>query len=225
MWYFIFSIVVLFPYHSSVAGLLLDPLNNSLSVTDSPNSVDVSGVAKYNSGTNLWEYRYTISETSGVNISNAQFVIKEDVSHENMHHEEDILTGSSNFQWDGTQRPGGNPFVSMLHNYSWFDISIAENSSILLGFDDIHGPNLERWQIYLGGATPNYIQVTAPPMQLPVPSLFPLIGSPTHTQGIGLAMGGRLVAVSEPYLFVLFIASLIVVYCLNLGRIEQTQMS
>lgn len=183
--FLIFLMATIWPYHSAVASLILDPIENIVTVTDGPvdnqRSVEISASASFNNSNNLWEYRYLISAINESRISQGQFVIKEDVSHENIHHLENIKplvhNTKNTFRYDDVQRTegfgAGNLFFSMLHNYSWSNLTIEANNEVLFGFDDIHAPSLERWQIYLGGDNPNYIQGFGN-ARIPVPSLSPL---------------------------------------------------
>jgi hypothetical protein len=114
----------------------------------------------FNHGTGLFEYRYTINNTGGVAIvDNARLTVSEAEldPHTGLHDELNFLNDAGLFAYDRVKP------AFPLHNYDWRDLDIGAGGSIVLGFDDVHGPTMAPWEIELGAASWTFNQ------SIPVP--------------------------------------------------------
>jgi hypothetical protein len=125
--------------------------------------ITVDGSATFNGA--VWEYRYTIKDTLGLAVTPVRFIISEHDSHVGLHHEFDFLNDGGTFQYDF---PVPLPFKGVsAHNYFWNALDIPANGSVVVGFNDAHGPALATWGIQARG------QCRKPDPKLPVPAPEP----------------------------------------------------
>jgi hypothetical protein len=119
----------------------------------------------FNNGNGLFEYRYTITNNGAANLTDqVRWSVAEDqvFGHAGLHDEGNFLNDGGIYQYDAVL--GGFP----LHNYDWRNLDIPAGNSITVGFDDIHGPTMERWRIQQGLAS---LQGGPPDLGAPVPRL------------------------------------------------------
>ena len=124
-------------------------------------NITVSGTATFN--VSKWEYRYTITDTLGLAVTPVRFILSEHGSHAGFHDEFSFLNAGGSFQYDFAVPP---PFLGIsAHNYFWNELVVPASGSIVVGFDDVHGPIDETWGIQARG---QYVELTK---SLPVPHI------------------------------------------------------
>jgi hypothetical protein len=112
--------------------------------------LEVGWTVDFNPVSNLFEYRYKIKNSGANNIvDNARWTVAEDRlrGHAGIHDEQNFLNDGGNFQYDR------NKPLFPQHNYDWRDLDINAGATVTIGFDDIHGPAMEMWELELGGAS------------------------------------------------------------------------
>lgn len=152
--------------------------------------LEVGWTVNHNAATNLFEYRYQITNKTGANIvDNARWTVAEDRlrGHAGLHDEQNFQNDGGIFQYDR------NKPLFPQHNYDWRDLDINAGATVTIGFDDVHGPSREMWELELGGAS-----VTVADRIAPVPG-FATQGEISLDQGGGLRKAYALVgSVAEP---------------------------
>lgn len=135
--------------------------------------ITVTGVANQVGG--AWQYRYTITETSGIAVNQVLFIISEDATHAGIHHENPFLNANGVFRFDLVVPP---PLAGIaVHNYSWSNLFLAANGVLTVGFDDLHGPAMAIWGIQGRGATVDRVNLLPVPSQVPESAPLLLLGT------------------------------------------------
>lgn len=121
----------------------------------------------------VWQYRYTITETSNNAANLVRLIVSESKPHQGVHHENNFLNDGGGFQYDFAVPA---PFAGLsAHNYFWNNLKVGAKQSITVGFDDVHGPTNATWGIQRGGAI-NHIELTQlVPVPVPEPSQLAML--------------------------------------------------
>lgn len=121
----------------------------------------------------VWQYRYTITETSNNAANLVRLIVSESKPHQGLHHENNFLNDGGGFQYDFAV-PAQFAGLSA-HNYFWNNLQVGAKQSITVGFDDVHGPTNATWGIQRGGAV-NHIELTQlVPVPVPEPSQLAML--------------------------------------------------
>lgn len=121
----------------------------------------------------VWQYRYTITETSNNAADLVRLIVSESKPHQGLHHENNFLNDGGGFQYDFAV-PAQFAGLSA-HNYFWNNLQVGAKQSITVGFDDVHGPTNATWGIQRGGAV-NHIELTQlVPVPVPEPSQLAML--------------------------------------------------
>ena len=134
--------------------------------------ITVVGVANQVAG--VWQYRYTLTNTTNVNLNQVQFVVSEAITHRGIHHENPILLVNA-FRFDMVL-PAAFAGIAN-HNYSWSNLLLPVNGAVTLGFDDIHGPAMVTWAIQSQAIHVEKVNLLPAPSQVPEPATLLLLGA------------------------------------------------
>ena len=137
----------------------------------------VTGAAVQRYKTDIWEYRYTLTDVSGNGQNLVRFVIGEAPNHAGKHDEVGIID-MADFKYDfAVPAQFGIP----KHNYFWNNLVIGKNQSITIGFNDPngHGPLNVKWgvQTNTNFVATNQNEFLPVPNIVPLPTALPLMGS------------------------------------------------
>jgi len=102
-----------------------------------PKNIDVTWSVSYNSGSDLYDYSYTVTNVGGGPVDLHRLTVTEAAGHGGIHHETDIVCAAGppdcSFQYDVA--------FGLEHNYSWFfGPDIPAGGSVTVGFSDPDGP-------------------------------------------------------------------------------------
>lgn len=149
----------------TVAGFGLIRPANAIPIAGTP--LDVAWTVDHNPVADLYEYRYQITNTGAVPIvDGVRWTVAEDQlrGHAGLHDEPPLsfMNDAGVFAYDGVK--AGFP----VHTYDWTDLDIPAGATIVVGFDDAHGPTTEKWGIEFGAFGAVRVSPGAPVPGLPV---------------------------------------------------------
>lgn len=155
----------------AIAGIVIAVLTlvqasgGDAQASDQLSDVDVGWSASYNAVLGVYEYRYTVTNTSNNFVGLNRLTVDEHGTHENLHEETSIICdtvpGPPNcaFTRDYTGLGLG------AHNYTWWFDPIAPGASVTVGFSDSDGPDQSRLKLNFTDNSPftdNFVTNFAP---------------------------------------------------------------